>query len=364
MIANLINSAAKIHGTYQLAQTAKDAAQEIQAEKIYKMNSNENPFGTSPKAAEAVRKVASELNWYPDPTGKSLRERLAALHDVDPDNIVVAEGASVCLTLLADMVLNEGDEVIEHWPTYSGYQRRMIDTRGAVPVRIPVKENWEPDFDAMLAAITERTRLIIICNPNNPTGTACDPKALEEFISKVPSNIFILVDEAYFEFITLENYPSTVSLVNQYENLVVTRTFSKIAGLAGARIGYAVACKEMICYYNNLVNFFCASSTALAGAEAFLDDPEFLEMTRTRTAEEREYLIQSLEKMGFAPCPSQSNFIACDVGIDPLLVTDLLKQKGILIRGNLGIPRITVGDREANDAFLKALAEILEEQGQ
>lgn len=363
MLSELVNPAAKVAGTYQLAESSSSAAKSLGLQKIYKMNSNENPFGVSPLAAEAMAKAAYGVNYYPDSTGAALRRKLAQRLDVKPENIVVTEGASVALTLLAEMFLNPGDEVIEHWPTYSGYQRRMMDPRQAVAVKVPIGKDSAPDFDAMLAAITERTKMILICNPSNPTGVLCDADALLAFARKVPSNIILLVDEAYIDFVEDPDYLSAVRWIGEFENLVVTRTYSKIYGMAGARIGYAVACPEMIGYYNNMVNFFCASSAALAGAEAALDDEAFRQMTREKNREGREFLTRELRAMGFSPYPSSTNFIACDFGMDPMEITNRLRQEGILIRGNLGVPRITIGTREANEAFLAALRNIIASGG-
>lgn len=360
MLKDLVNPAACIKGTYQLGETSQSATKELGLSKVYKLNSNENPLGVSPLAVEAMKKAACEVNYYPDPTGVSLREKLAKRLHVEPDNIVITEGASVALTLLAEMFLNPGDEVLEHWPIYSGYQRRMIDTRQAVAVKVPVHENGQPDFEKMLEAITDKTRMVIICNPNNPTGVVCEAEPLFDFIRRVPDDIIVLVDETYIDFVEDETYPSAVQLIHDHENVVVVRTFSKIAGMAGARIGYAVACKEMIWYYNNMVNFFCASGTALAGAEAFLDDDEFRTRTRREMIKGRTYIMDELRAMGYEPYPSQTNFVACDMHVDPLKLTEQLRQKGILIRGNLGVPRMTVGDEEANHALIQALHEILQ----
>ncbi len=366
MLEAIMNPAALLKGSYQLGETMQSAAQSLGLSKIYKMNSNENPFGVSPLASKAMAEAAYRTNLYPDPTGKELRKKLAAYlgEGLEADHIVLTEGASVAITLLADMVLNPGDEVIESWPTYSGYQRRMMDTRQAVAVKVPEGADRCPDFDAMYQAITEKTRLIAICNPNNPTGVLADPEKLQSFIRRVPSNIIVMVDEAYIDFVDDENYPSAIRLVHEIPNLVVLRTFSKIAGLAGARIGYAVACPEMIFYYNNLVNFFCASTAALAGASAALEDEDFRQMTRERNREGREYLLGQLREMGLDPYPSQTNFVACPItGLDSDAVADLLRQKGILIRGNLGVPRITVGDEEANQACIRAIRALMQERG-
>lgn len=363
MLSEIVNPAARVKGTYKLGESIKAAEKELKLHKIYKMNSNENPYGVSPLACEAMKKAAETVNYYPDPTGRSLREKLADSLGIKPENIVCTEGASVALTLLAEMFLNPGDEVIQHWPTYSGYQRRMLDPRLAKAVRVPMGKDAKPDFDEMLAAITPRTRMVIVCNPNNPVGTVCDPDKLREFARKLPKDILLMVDEAYIDFADEGTCPSMIDLIGELENLVVIRTFSKISGLAGARIGYATACPEMISYYNNMVNFFCASSMALAGAEASLEDKAFREMTVRKNREERSFLTEKLKEMGFYVYPSQANFLACDFGIEPEKITELLRQKGILIRGNLGVARITVGTRKDNEAFLEAIRRIREEGG-
>jgi len=362
MLSDLINEYARKGDTYQLGETAEDAMKSMELSHIYKLNSNENPNGVSPLAVKAMQEAAAKSNYYPEGTGRALREKLADRLGVGADNIVITEGATVAIGLLGEMFLKPGDEVLMPWPTYSGYQKRLIDRNLAVAVKVPLNEDMTLNFEALLGAITERTKLVIICNPNNPTGIACDPAALLKFAQRLPKRVILMVDEAYIQFAQNPDARSMVRYLNEFKNMVVIQTFSKLYGLAGARVGYAVACYEMIEYYQRTVNYFCASGVALAGAEAALDDEEFRNSTLEHNEAGRGYLTEELKKLGFSPFPSSTNFVCCDMGIDPMEITEKLRKKGVLIRGNLGFPRITVGTSEANQVLIETLTAILNRQ--
>ncbi|MDU1006959.1 histidinol-phosphate transaminase [Clostridium butyricum] len=228
-------------------------------------------------------------------------------------------------------------------------------------VEVPTKENLQIDLDGILDAITKKTKMIIICNPNNPTGMILNEEEIKNFIMKVPKNVIIIIDEAYFEFIDIPNYKSMMQMIDNYPNVIVVRTFSKVYGLAGARVGYAIMNKKMSI---NLIKGveFASSLSALEGAIAALDDKEFIKKTKAVVKEGREYLAKEFKKLGFKVFPTQTNFIYLDTKLGTKFIAEKLKEKGILIRGDLPLSRITVGTMQQNTKLISALKNIIENE--
>jgi len=325
---------------------------------VLEMHKNENPFGVSPKAVTAMVDACSRANRYPDITALSLRRKLAALHGVTPENILVVQGATSALGFIADMLIRPGDEVIVATPTYPNYYNVTKKNDGRI-VEIPMDDSYEPDFDRMYAAINDKTRVVFICNPNNPTGTVCDDKKLIEFVHKVPANVAVVVDEAYFEFIDKPGYQSMIPQIADNLNLIVVKTFSKIYGMAGSRLGYVISNKEIIGYLNIDAVGFCCNRVALEGAEAAIDDHDFIEYTITHNKEGREYLTAEMEKMGFRVWPSHSNFIFFDPHMPPAVMAGELYTYGVNIRGDFVKCRISIGTMEQNRTAVEAMKQIV-----
>lgn len=322
------------------------------------MHKNENSFGVSPKAAAAMLNACGRSNRYPDITALKLRKKLAFLHNVTPENILVTQGATSALAFIGDMFIKPGSEVIVAPPTYPNYYNITKKNNGKI-VEVPMGSDYRPDFEKMYDAVTDKTRLIFLCNPNNPTGTICDDKKLIEFIHKVPEHLVVVVDEAYFEFIDKPDYQSMISQISDNLNLIVVKTFSKIYGMAGSRLGYAISNREIIGYLNTDAVGFCCNRVALEGAEAAVDDKDFVEYTISHNKEGRDYLTREMENLGFNVWPSGTNFIFFDAKMPPKYMADELYTYGVNIRGDFPMCRISIGTMEQNRIAVAAMKEIV-----
>ena len=331
-------------------------------EKIIYLNKNENPFGPSEKSIEAMKAEVSSSNRYPDIRATELADKLALKHGVKRENIMVTQGATSALGFIGEVFVRKGVEVIVTPPTYPNYYN-IVKKMGGDIVEAPLdSETYAPDFGKIKAAITERTRLIFLCNPNNPTGTVADDEKLIRFIHELPKDIVIVVDEAYLDFIDDESYKSTIGEVSDDLNLIVVKTFAKLYGMAGSRIGYIVSNKEIISYLQITSVGYCCNRVGLKGAEAALDDDAFIEYSKRMTKESRDYLTSGMKELGFKVWPSASNFIFFRPTIEKKKFTDALKSFGIMIRGDFPECRISIGTMEDDRSALEAMKTILEEE--
>ena len=363
MNTDILNDYVKDSPEYRVGLTMDDVREDYFLadfrDDICKMNENENLLGVSPKAMEAIKNNLETINYYPEGTGKAVRRKLAARYGMTEYNYMITEGASVALNLIGEVFLKPGEEVIIPSQTYGAYRNVTRRYKG-VPVIVPNKADKAIDLDGILAHITDKTRLIFICNPNNPTGMSCDDEELLAFIKKVPEDVIVVVDEAYFQFIRKQDYCTAMEAIEEEHcHTIVVRTFSKVYGMAGARIGYIVSSLEIIRYMSRMVNYFCTNKLALIGAAAALDDHEFAEMTLTTVAAEREYLTKAFEAMGYYVCPSDTNFIFVDFGRDAHELCEDMQKKGIILRGDYDYVRISVGTRKQDERVLQALTEYL-----
>lgn len=326
-----------------------------------KLASNENPLGPSPKAMEVLGKEIGRLHRYPDGSGFELLRRLADHLGVDDRQIVMGNGSDDLLGLLARILLTPGDEVIVPDPSFLMYTI-VAQSAGAKPIMVPLKE-LRIDLDALLEHIGPRTRMIFICNPNNPTGTIVDRKAFEAFLDAVPADIVVVVDEAYFEFIRDENRVTGLSFLDSDTPVVTLRTFSKAYGLAGLRVGYGVMPAPLAEMVNRVRMPFNVNSMAQAAAVAALGDTEFLNKTVETVHRGLDFLYAELADRGYHAFPSQANFFLIDVKQPADIVFDLLLRQGVIVRSmrGYGYPnyiRLSVGRPDENRRFLSALDEV------
>ena len=326
---------------------------------LHKLSSNENQLGPSPKALAAMKKAAENANEYPDPRAKKLKAALGKFYDISSDNVFVTSGATGSLELLTEMFVCPGDEVIYCSPTYMAYTRYVSRNMG-VSIELPLTDKLEIDLDAMKNAITDRTKMMIICNPNNPTGTALKKEALKNFIREIPPNIIILLDEAYIEFSDEGLQGSLYPLIKEYRNLVVLRTFSKLYGIAGERVGYTFADAEIIEIMSKSSTFFAVTQMGLMGAIAALEDQEFAQKTIAMVKTGRDLLADTAKSLGWKVYRSQTNFIYIDTGMDAMKLAEKLKEYGVIIRGNFELSRISIGTTEQNHILVEALKDIAE----
>ncbi|MCQ2604869.1 MAG: histidinol-phosphate transaminase [Spirochaetia bacterium] len=348
---------------YVPGKSVKQALREMDLPQVYKMASNENPRGASTRARARYKELADMLHIYPEIHNQELLSLFAEKLGCSPDNIVFSNGGDGIIYSMGMAVLNPGDETIIPEITFSVYETITRIMHG-VPVFSPMKDD-SIDLDDIYSRITDKTKIIFVCNPNNPTGQCLDPERLKAFLRKVPENIFVFLDEAYIDFTEPGLNPDSIGLINGgMRNLFVLRTFSKVYGLAGVRMGYGVGDKELISLISRVKPPFDVSIIAENLASEALLDTEFYEETVNDTAREKEYYYSELDMMGLRYFKSQTNYILIDTGMDCRKVADALMRHGIIVRpaASYGFPtciRITVGLHKENMLFFDALKKVL-----
>ncbi len=344
---------------YAPGKPMEELERELGIRESIKLASNENPLGPSPKAVEAMREAATEVHRYPDGASFALRRALAARLGVGENQLVFGCGGDEILELIAKVFIGPGNEVVYGWPSFAMYPI-VIQGMGGVGVPISLDLELVHDLDAMAAAVTDRTKLVIICNPNNPTGTSLGAEPFERFVATLPEDVILVVDEAYFEFVRRSDFPDVISLLAKRPGTLVLRTFSKIYGLAGIRIGYGICHPDLASYLERARHPFNVNRMAEAAALAALDDENHVRRTLEINEAGIDYLRVELEKMGIETWPTDANFMLARTGAD---VFDALLQKGVIVRpvnafGLTEHVRISIGLPEENERLIKALAEI------
>ncbi|WP_034670935.1 histidinol-phosphate transaminase [Ectobacillus panaciterrae] len=350
-------------GVYKPGKPIEEVKRELGLHRIIKLASNENPLGYSPLAKDALMREMEKITFYPEGTAPVLAEKLAEKLEVASEQILVGNGSDEILHLLTRSYIRPGDEAIMADVTFPRYETN-VRIEGGEPVILPLIEGVH-DLEGMLAAITDQTRMIFVCNPNNPTGTIVSKMGLKSFIDRVPDHILLVIDEAYFEYVTTEDYLNTVPLVHSYPNLIVLRTFSKIYGLAALRIGYGIMHPTFVQELIKVKEPFNTNRMAQAAALASLEDSGFIEKCKRENDEGRQYISTEVEKMGLSCFPSQGNFVMVKLNRSGDDVFHSLLHKGIIVRsgGVLGLPetiRVSVGTKEENEEFIQALREVMQ----
>lgn len=344
---------------YVPGKPIEELQRELGLQRVIKLASNENPLGPSPNALKALNEATQSLHRYPDGGGYRLRQALAERWKVSIEHLILGNGSDELLGLLARAFLAPGDEAIMADPTFIIYKMEVTAAHGRAVV-VPLK-NWTHDLEAMARAITPRTRLLFICNPNNPTGTMVSADEVANLMmAVVRSDVIVVFDEAYYEYVREPRFPDTVSYVREGKNVVVLRTFSKIFGLAGLRIGYGITTPEIANILNRIRPPFNANSLAQHAAVAALGDEDHVARSRAVNAQGMEQVSEGLKMLGLAPIPSQTNFLYFDVGRDGRQVFEALLRQGIIVRHIGGtMLRVTIGLADENAAFLEALKRVL-----
>ena len=334
---------------------------------LVRLDSNENPFGPSPLAIEAIRRSISESHRYPDNDCIALRQRLSELHGVSVEQIMVASGSTGVISLLCHASLGRGLNAVTSERSFIVYGV-AVQAMGAQLIEAPMRENGI-DPDAILATINSDTRLVLLANPNNPTGTMIDAAQIEKFIARVPPHVIVILDEAYHDyaahFAQLRKVECTHSLeyVRQGTRVVVLRTFSKAHGLAGLRIGYGIGPAELLSSCAAIQDTYSVSSVAQSAALAALDDQTHISNAVSNNAEQAEVLSGALKNLGFAVSPTWGNFVYCELGRDAAQLSERLREQNIIVRplGPWGAPnciRVSIGTPAQNQKFIEALRRI------
>jgi len=322
---------------------------------IRKLSSNENPYGPFPSALAGMRTVLPYLNRYPDGAARELRRALAEKLGVEERFLMVGNGSNELLTLIAQAVVSPGDEVVFAWPSFVVYPICTQLTCGRA-VKVPLTAEQVHDLPAMLAAITEDTKLVFVCNPNNPTGTMVTRAQFDEFVSALPDHVLLVLDEAYFEYVTSPEFPNGLDYFDGERPIVVLRTFSKIYSLAGARIGYGVAPEPLVRAVDKVREPFNVSTIAQVGAYYSLADDSEVERRRRENQEQKAYLYSSFDRLGISYVPSETNFVYM-LTEKPVEVFEALLAEGIIVRdlGTSPALRVGIGTPEDTDATVAAL---------
>jgi histidinol-phosphate aminotransferase len=319
----------------------------------YKLSSNENPFPPLPGVLEAAAKAAEQMNRYPDMGNTALYEALSDKLAVPTDQLALATGSVALIYQLVQGYCEPGDEVVHAWRSFEAYPI-AVTAAGATGVQVPVLPDGRHDLDAMAAAITDRTRLVIVCTPNNPTGPAVTQAELDAFLARVPAHVVVVVDEAYVEFVRMSDPVDGLATVRAHDNVVSTRTFSKAYGLAGFRVGYAIAPLAIAPALRAVSLPFGVSNVAQAAAIASLRaEPELLERVESLVAE-RERVVKGLADVGVSVPEAQGNFVWFGVGERTLDLAAAADDLGIVVRPFAGAgARVSIGETEANDRVVE-----------
>ncbi len=359
----LANSGVQQLKPYEPGKPIAELERELGVTDIVKLASNENPLGPSHKALHALRHL-DDLHLYPDGAGFSLKAALSEKLGVASNQLTLGNGSNDILELIARAYLQPGDEAIFSEYAFAIYP---LVTLGCSAKPVQVCSNlYGHDLAAMADAVTERTRVMFVANPNNPTGTWFNAHALDEFLSRIPERVIVVLDEAYFEYVEESHYPNGIDRLQKYPNLVVTRTFSKIHGLAGLRVGYGVSNPQIADVLNRIRQPFNVNTPAMVAAQAALSDEDHLENSRSENTSGLVQIAEGLLTLNLEQIPSVANFIAFDCGREAMPIYQGLLKQGVIVRplSGYGMPnhlRVTVGTSRENERFLDALKHVLKE---
>lgn len=344
---------------YKPGKPIEDVKREYGLDNVIKLASNENPLGCSEKVKEKIKEGLNNLAIYPDGNATKLKEALSKFLNVSVEEILPSSGSDEMIDLIVKAYVNKGDEIIMADITFPRYIQ-TAEMMGGIPVIVPLKD-YTFDLNGMLEKITDRTKIIWICNPNNPTGTMVKEEELVKFFDKVPENVLIIYDEAYREYATKDDYPKdSIKFIKNYPNILVMRTFSKAYGLAGIRVAYSVGNKEIIENINKVRGPFNVNSLALEAAITALEDQDFIKKSYDLNLKGKNYLYEEFDKMGFFYPPSETNHIFVNVERNGQEVFVELQKRGVIIRPMGGtFIRVSIGTMEENKIFIEKLKEVL-----
>lgn len=346
---------------YIAGKPIEETKRQLKLKEVIKLASNENPLGPSPKAKEAIKKNLSFINRYPDSSGFYLKTKLAKILHLETSNIVLGNGSDEIIDIIIKTFVEEDENIITADITFLEY-KIIAEVNNHTVFTVPLKY-FKYDLEAIKRRIDKKTKVIFISNPNNPTGTYVTKIELENFIQDLPSQVLLVLDEAYDTFIDVDDFPYGLSYI-QNKNVLVLKTFSKAYGLAGLRIGYAIGRTEFTSSMETVRQPFNVNFLAQTAGLAALDDKKFLTKTRKTVLEGKNYLYDGLNKLGLAYVPSVANFILIDVGKDCISVFKDMLRFGVIIRdmkqyGLKNFIRVTIGTKKENERFIKVLKKVL-----
>jgi histidinol-phosphate aminotransferase len=348
---------------YEPGTSLDDAKARAETPDAIKLASNESPYPPHPAVIEAIARAAADVNRYPDPEARALRRAIADHHETDTARIAVSNGSCEILLAAALALCEPGDEILFAWPSFSIYPY-LAPLCGAREIRVPLAGGYVHDLEAMLEEVTAATQLLIVCNPNNPTGTHIPADRIAAFVESVPSRTTIILDEAYIEYQTNDDPDTTLDLLAKHPNVVLLRTFSKCHGLAGLRVGYALCSPQFRAAVDAVRQPFSVNALAQAAATEAIRHQDDVAERVEKNVMERIYVEEELREMGFATADSHANFSWFPVGdLDEFEVVDSLAKAGVAVRpgtplGGAGHLRVTYGTRAENERFLAAIGDL------
>lgn len=345
---------------YVPGKPVEDVQREFGLKTIVKLASNENPHGCSDMAKEAVKHFLEDPGFYPDGNCTTLRNKLAAKFDVKADQLIFGAGSDEIISMITKTYVGKDDEVITSQLTFPQYKAGTVQMGGKI-IEVPLTEDYKFDLDGIIAAITDRTRVIFVANPNNPTGTIITAEEQLKFIKAIPEDVLIVMDEAYVEYIKDSTYPNTIPLLREYKNLMVLRTFSKMYGLAAMRVGYGMGHAEIIDKINRVRNPFNVTTPAQVAAIAALDDVDFVEKTFESNRLAKAYTYQQCDALGLGYIPSHGNFVMVNFKKPSGEFFELLQSKGYIVRPQPldGFQRVSLGTVEQMEGFFATVKELI-----
>lgn len=347
---------------YLPGKPVSELQRELGVKQVIKLASNENPLGCSPSATAAIQNNLTELSRYPDGNAFYLKQALSKTLGVQPENLVIGNGSNEVLELVARSFAAEGDEIIYSQYAFIVYAL-SAQVVGATGIEVPAKA-YGHDLVAMAEAISDKTKVIYLANPNNPTGTLFGRSEWEAFMAQVPERVMVVLDEAYLEYVEAEDYPNGLDYLAQYPNLLVTRTFSKAYGLAALRIGYLVGNLEVVDYLNRIREPFNVNNLAMVAAEFALQDQHFIQKAVELNRQGKAILIEFLNTYQIPYIPSEGNFVTIEVGDKAAAINETLLKHGVIVRpiANYGLPhhlRISIGTASEMRQLISILREVL-----
>lgn len=349
---------------YKPGKPIEEVQRQYGIKDVIKLASNENQLGSSPLALAAIRKALPSINLYPDGQCHELRNALAKKLGLSPDMITASNGADGIILETCMAYLENDSEVITSmtsFPMYDIYSRAMR----ARLIKTPLTKQYRFDLEAIQSAVTDKTKIIFLCNPNNPTGTILHQKDVDGFINSIPENILIVLDEAYYEYVDSDQYPDSIQYIHQRRpNILILRTFSKVFGLAGLRVGFGIGTPELLVPINTIKEPFAVNRLAQIAGLAALDDDNFVRETVRQTKLGREFLYREFDRLGLFYVQSHTNFILVDLGSEAAFIIEKLMEMGVIIRPGKGynlptFARITIGNDEQNRKLIDYLEKLM-----
>jgi histidinol-phosphate aminotransferase len=364
MSKNLFRKELETLKPYVPGKPIEAVKKEFGLERIVKLASNENPLGPSPKAIEAIKKEADQVHLYPDPGAMALREVLEDKFGIPGERIVLGNGGEELIKLIAQTFIEEGDEAIMGLPSFSLYEI-AVSHMGGVCHQVPLTKDLKHDLATFEKKLNDKTKLVFICNPNNPTGNIMSKEEVEGFVAKLPDDVVLIMDEAYFEYARLnEAYPNGLEILAKRPNTIVLRTLSKVAGIAGVRIGYAFTSAEIATEMNKVRGVFNVNRIAQAAACAALQDEDHIEKTVALNKQSLDAMMAYFDEKGLPYAPADANFVFVDTKRDSRVVFDKLQRMGVIMRpgflwGYDTYMRVSSGTMEQTEIFIEAMEEVL-----